>query len=163
MSQKMLQLVEHANCVWHCLAGISRDAHEKDMGTNTPPDHHTCWLLNLTLLTIWLFLFLFLFNPEDKTFIIPQNNLKRRLVRTQHTFFHLLSVHLSLLQASNSTWVHIFKSLSVQYLLIFILYSRKYIIAFCFYLFHTVTQLFWNRCHEIKNIFWRLHKSDFDQ
>ena len=54
------------------------------MGTNTPPYHHRCWLLNFALITVWIVLFLF--GQEDMTSMISKNNLKCRLVRPQHTF-----------------------------------------------------------------------------
>lgn len=57
-------------------------------GTNTPPYHRRCWLLNL-LITVWLVLFLI--GREDTTSLISKNNLTCGLVRPHHTFplFHL--------------------------------------------------------------------------
>ena len=43
------------------------------MGTNSPPHHHRCWLLNFALTTIWMVLSLF--GPEDTMSIISRNNL----------------------------------------------------------------------------------------
>ena len=100
------------NVAWHCLAEISRDIPEKDrwqhmllqnlcvpfsingaftdmqvthaMGTNTPPYHHKCRLLNFALITIWMVLLPF--GPEDTTSMISKNYLKCGLIRPQHTF-----------------------------------------------------------------------------
>uniref|UniRef100_A0A3B4CD99 Shugoshin C-terminal domain-containing protein n=1 Tax=Pygocentrus nattereri TaxID=42514 RepID=A0A3B4CD99_PYGNA len=54
------------------------------MGTNTPPHHQRCWLLNFALITIRTVLFLF--GPEDTTSMISKNNLKCGLIRPQDTF-----------------------------------------------------------------------------
>ena len=52
------------------------------MGTNIPPYHHICWLLNFLLITIWMVLFLF--GPEDMTSMISKNNLKWTRQTTAH-------------------------------------------------------------------------------
>ena len=54
------------------------------MSTNTPPYHHSCWLLNFVLITIRMVLFLF--GPKDTTSMISKNYLKCGLVRPRHTF-----------------------------------------------------------------------------
>ena len=54
------------------------------IGTNTPPYHHRCWLMNFVLITIRMVLFLF--GQEDTTSMISKNNLQCGLVRPQHTF-----------------------------------------------------------------------------
>ena len=45
------------------------------MGTNTPPYHHRCWLLNFVLVTIWMVLFLFTRRP-----CFPQKHGRRGVV-----------------------------------------------------------------------------------
>ncbi|KAL7855995.1 hypothetical protein AOLI_G00195990, partial [Acnodon oligacanthus] len=54
------------------------------LGTNSPPHHQRCWLLNFVLITIRTVLFLF--GPEDTTSMISKNNVKCGLVRPQDTF-----------------------------------------------------------------------------
>ncbi|MEQ2245552.1 hypothetical protein ILYODFUR_029097 [Ilyodon furcidens] len=54
------------------------------MGTNTPPYHHRCWLLNFVLIIIQIVLLLF--GPS----MISRNNLKCG----HSTLFHFGSVHL---------------------------------------------------------------------
>ncbi|MED6237276.1 hypothetical protein ATANTOWER_021960, partial [Ataeniobius toweri] len=49
------------------------------MGTNIPPYHQRCWLLNFTLIIIQIVPFLF--DPEDTTSVNPKNNFKCGLVR----------------------------------------------------------------------------------
>lgn len=64
------------------------------LGTNIPPYHHRCSILNFMLVTIWMVLYLV--SPEESTSMIFLLNFDSS---DHSTHFHFLSVHLRRAQA----------------------------------------------------------------